>query len=55
MIHAAVVMLVVAAVIGALIDAGRRPGTPRRTKAQVPTLIALGFSALFFAAVLLGF
>ena len=55
MIHAAVVMLVVAAVIGALIDAGRRPGTPRRAKAQVPTLIALGFSALFFAAALLGF
>src|SRR5207253_1359816 len=39
MIHAAVVMLVVAAVLGAQIDAGRRrPGTPRQAKRQVPTL-----------------
>ncbi len=55
MIQAAIVMLVVAAVLGALIDAGRRPGTPRHAKRQVPTLIALAFSALFFVAALLGF
>jgi hypothetical protein len=54
MIQTAVIMLVVAAVLGALIDAGRRPGTPRQAKRQVPTLIALAFSALFFAAALLG-